>query len=157
MKMNGGKDKKEVEKIYFGLYKDMIRLFKHKSTTTNSELDKIGKSLFSNKYLGTFPQDKLPNEIYNKPSRFAIINTDLQGSKGEHWVAVAGLPNSNKVMVFDSFGRKSKILLPTLLQKNIIDTDYDKEQQIYQLSCGQYSMAFLLFFHIYGSGCAKFI
>lgn len=125
-------------------------IFKHNKTTVSSELDKIGKSLFGAKYLGTFAQDMLDPRIYDKPSKFAIINVDTAGMPGTHWVAVAGLPNSTKVMVFDSFGRASKSLLPTLRQKNVVDTDRDAEQRKAQLSCGQYSMAFLLFLQKYG-------
>ncbi len=136
----------------------MIRLFKHDTTTTSPELDKVGKQLFGAKYLGTFAQDMLPDKIYEKKNNlYAIINTDLQGQPGEHWTAVAGLPNSTKVMVFDSFGRASKCLLPTLRQKNVIDTDRDAEQKKIQLSCGQFSMAWLLFLDKYGFDNAKLI
>lgn len=120
-------------------------------------MNRIGKSLLGNKYLGSFPQDRLPSEIYQKGTKYAILNVDTSGMVGTHWVAIAGLPNSDNIMVFDSFGRASKNLLPLLRQKKIIDTDYDKEQRKIQDSCGQYSIAWLIFFDKYGPSAAKLI
>jgi len=133
----------------------MLLKFKHNTTTTTNELNRIGKELFGKKYLGTFAQDKLPIVIYKLPSLFAIINVDTMGQPGSHWVAVAGLENSNKIMVFDSFGRSSKKLLPLLRQQQVIDTDPDVEQRQSQLSCGQFAMAWLYFFAKYGAANAK--
>lgn len=142
----------------------MLTLFGHDQTTTNTELDKVGKQLFGVKYLGTFPGDRLPEEMYNKPTNKsceaefrAIINVDTAGMQGSHWVAVAGLPNSSKILVFDSFGRASRTLLPHLKQKNVIDTDNDREQKKIQLSCGQFSMSWLLFAERYGWKNAQLI
>ena len=129
----------------------MIKKFGHSRTTTNTELDKVGKQLFGAKYLGSFPQDDLPEKIYKKENNlYAIINVDTRGMPGSHWVAIAGLPNSIRILVFDSFGRASKTLLPTLRQKNVIDTDNDAEQREVQLSCGQFSLSWLLFLEQYG-------
>lgn len=135
----------------------MLIKFGHNNTTTTDELNIIGGELFGRKYLGTFAQDALPPEIYKKPSKYAIINVDTKGMPGSHWVAVAGLPNSDKIMVFDSFGRASKILLPLLKQDSVINTDPDSEQQLLQMSCGQFSMAWLFFFEKYGHKNAKLI
>ena len=135
----------------------MLIKFGHNKTTTTSELNSIGKELFGNKYLGTFAQDQLPSKIYEAPSKYAIINVDTTGLPGTHWVAIAGLPNSKKIMVFDSFGRASKTLLPLLRQGSVIDTDSDAEQKQIQLSCGQFSMAWLYFFEKYGPKNAELI
>ncbi len=135
----------------------MIKIFGHSDTTGTNELYSIGKKLFGSKFLGVFPQDRLPDEIYNKPSKYAIINNHTSGMSGEHWVAIAGLPNSTKILIFDSFGRASKTLLPLLKQKKIIDTDSDAEQKIIQMSCGQFSMGFLIFFNKYGWKNARLI
>ena len=139
----------------------MLTIFKHKHSTGTNELNKIGKALFGNKYLGTYPQDQLPDEIYydcGNMSLYAIVNVDSAGSRGSHWVAVAGMPNSEEIMIFDSFGRKSDTLLPLLARGGgVIDTEYDKEQKKYELSCGQFSMAWLMFFEKYGPNNAKWI
>ena len=157
----------QAEKIYCKVYNQMLIKFGHNKTTTTGELNKIGKELFGSKYLGTFAQDRLPAVIYKKPSKYAIINVDTIGMPGTHWVAIAGLSNSNerssrgkavnKIMVFDSFGRASKFLLPLLREKSVIDTDPDAEQKQIQSSCGQFSLAWLYFFEKYGAKNAELI
>ncbi len=135
------------------------------NTTGNRELDQMGKALFGAKFLGSFPQDALPSAIFKKDNkkRYAIINVDTTGMPGTHWVAIAGLPNSNKIMVFDSFGRATKDLLPIIHQQvkksgsSFSDTDYDAEQKKIQKSCGQYSLSWLLFFDKYGHENAALI
>lgn len=142
------------ERNYLKIYKDTIKLFGHNGKTSTFELNAIGRKLFRNKYLGSFPQDKLPRNMVNK---YALLNVDTTGMPGTHWVGVAGLPNK-KVMVFDSFGRASKHLLPIVYGgRSVIDTQYDKEQKKIQESCGQYSMAWLIYFDKYGPKLAQTI
>lgn len=139
----------------------------HDKMTKTGDLDKVGFNLFGNKFLGTFPQDKLPNQIYGgNKKKYAIINVDTSVDKsgnpmrGSHWVAVSNIPGKQKLMVFDSFGRSSKDLLKTLYHKsggNIIDTDYDKEQKLAQDSCGQFALAWLMFRDKYGLKSAQLI
>lgn len=90
---------------------------------------------------------------------------------GTHWVSIAGIPTvsasatSGQIMVFDSFGRASKNLLPHLFSKDpegseeriIIDTEYDAEQKKIQESCGQFSIAWLVFLEKYGYTAAQTI
>ncbi len=136
----------------------MLKKFGHSTTTMTGELNRIGSELFGTKYLGAFAGDALPDEIYNKPTKYAILNVDLKGMPGSHWTAVAGLPNSDKILVFDSFSRAAKTLLPHLRQKNVINADLsDSEQKTTQLSCGQFSMGFLLFVDRYGFANGKLI
>lgn len=123
-----------------------------------NDLLSIGKKRWGKKFIGVFPQDLLPDIIYNKNSTYyAIINTDLKGQKGQHWVAVAGIPNSEKVMVYDSFGRNTNKLLPLLKKGRTIDTDHDAEQKLIQDSCGQFSLAWLIFLDFFGYKNAKLI
>ncbi len=134
----------------------MLVKFGHSGSTRTDELTKIGKGLFGGRYLGTFAQDKLPDSMYNvKQENYALINVDTTGMPGTHWVAVSGLPDTEKILVFDSFGRASKSLLPTLRGGNVIDTEYDKEQKRIQDSCGQYAMAWLIFRDKYGAKNAQ--
>lgn len=142
------------ERLYKSMYKWMVKKFGHDGTTMTSELNKIGYSLFGRRFLGAFAQDQLPDEIYDGTSKFALVNTDTSDGRGEHWVGVAGIPGSKKVMIFDSFGRATKTLLP-LLRGGTIDTEYDHEQKKIQDSCGQFSMAWLKFFEGYGARRAK--
>ena len=135
----------------------MINRFGHDGTTMTSELNKIGHALFGNRFLGAFAQDQLPDEIYGG-SKFALVNTDISTGRGEHWVGVAGIPGSKTVMIFDSFGRATKTLLPLVFHNasgRVLDTEYDHEQKKIQDSCGQFSMTWLKFFEKYGARRAK--
>lgn len=149
----------QANSIYFKLYAGTVRKFGHEKTTSTMELNLIGKRLLGNKFLGSFSQDKLPKKIYTKPSYYAILNVDTSGMPGSHWVAIAGLANSKKIMVFDSFGRMTKKLLPLVYKSakkgGLIDTGYDKEQKMLQDSCGQFSITWLRFFDKYGSKNAR--
>ncbi len=101
----------------------------------------------------------MPEKIYddNGHTYYSIINVDTNNMPGSHWVAIAGLPNSKKIMVFDSFGRASNTLLPALKQKYVINTDSDAEQRKIQNSCGQFCIAWLVFLNKYGFDKAKMI
>lgn len=140
----------------------------HDNTTNTSELMGYGKTYFGKRFLGVFPQDKLPNKIYKKNNTdYAIVNVDtkcIPGSDpcdpmpGTHWVAVAGLPNQDRVMIFDSFGRDTKQLLPLLYkQGKTLDTGHDAEQKKMQDSCGQFSLAWLVLIDQYGHETAQLI
>ena len=60
--------------------------------------------------------------------------------------------------IYDSFGRTNKKIIPTLKTSGngkIRDTDIDVEQEIWQLDCGQRSMAFLCLCDGWGVELAK--
>jgi hypothetical protein len=116
------------------------------NVTNNLELDKICNILFRKKYLGTFASDKLP--LLSKKKPFAIINIDKYGKGGSHWVACAF--QNNNIYIYDSFGRKTKKIIPHLRYKNVIDSDYDAEQNVNEDNCGQRCVAWLLVFQTYG-------
>jgi hypothetical protein len=148
---------KHAEAKYFPLYRQMLQEIGHDGSTGNMELDRVGRKFLGAKYLGSFAQDKVPTKIYTKGKHYAIVNVDTAGMRGTHWVGLASLPGSNRVMVFDSFGRATKTLLPLLRQNFVVDTDRDAEQRIVQLSCGQFALAWLVFFDRYGPTSAKLI
>ena len=59
-------------------------VLKTSSTTDNFKLEKVGKKLFGNLFLGVFTADKYPKYMSN--GEMFIINN--RKNKGEHWVAV---------------------------------------------------------------------
>jgi hypothetical protein len=130
---------KEV-KAKFNKYKKNLFKIMGKKSTTNHQLDTIGKQLFGAKYIGTFSQSYKPKK---KPDhQYFIINTDLANMPGVHWVAV--VKNKNTYYIYDSFGRTSKRLLPVFTQgRLIIDSDYDAEQFGDSEICGQLCLSFL--------------
>ena len=70
----------------------------------------------------------------------AIINLDEHDEPGSHWIAM--VKHNNDLLVYDSFGRKTTDILPNF-NKEVIDTDYDAEQQINEDNCGARCVAFL--------------
>ena len=115
-----------------------------KNTTDNFQLDKVGKQLFGNKYIGTFSSDNIPTM---RQGQYCIVNTDPSNMPGEHWVGLARM--SKKILFYDSFGRTSKSLMPSLLQTNM-NTDLDAEQDILEKSCGQRCIGLLTIFDKHG-------
>ena len=114
----------------------------------------MGKALFKNKYHGTYSSDQLPN--LNAKSPYAIVNVDKSTQSGSHWVAV--FYHKKKYLIFDSFGRKTKALIPAMYKKwRTVDTDYDANQLEKQNDCGPRSAAFLKICDEFGWDSAKLI
>jgi hypothetical protein len=114
-----------------------------------TELDRVCKKLFGKKYSGTFPSDMIPKLTLEVP--YAIINLDKTGSPGSHWVALAR--GRGGVGVYDSFGRTSRKILPSVYNSNngkILDSDYDSEQHVSEDNCGARCCAWLIFVDRYG-------
>lgn len=136
----------------------MVKLFGHEKVTNSGELHDMGRTLFGKKFVGVFPQDKVPSNIAKGvKQKYFILNLDKSDEPGSHWVGVLTIPNSTRLLIFDSFGRSSKKILPFLRTIKSIDTDSDAEQKILQDSCGQFTMAWLKFADEYGWENAKLI
>ena len=135
--------------------KQIIKLVGSNALYTN-QLNELGIKYFGNKYHGTYPSDKLPKLTSLKP--YSIINVDTSNQSGSHWVGIAYCSSMKKTLIFDSFGRKTRILVPSIFKKySTIDTDYDHNQLIKENTCGQKSIAFLRIFDEYGFTAAKLI
>lgn len=149
---------KQAVNIFNEIYRDVVKEMGHDGTTNSRELMEFGKRFWGNKFLGVFPQDKLPAVMYNqKNTKYALLNVDTAGFPGTHWVALAGVPGSHKIMVYDSFGRDTSKLLPLLKKGKTIDTDHDAEQKKIQDSCGQFSLAWLILIDMVGLKNAQLI
>lgn len=115
--------------------------------TNARQLTKVGTDLFGKDYLGTYPQDILPQRVklkMNTPAYY-VINTDRSGRKGQHWLGVYW--NGSKNFIYDSFGRPSAKLVPTFIKKigyKFADADKDAEQKVKENSCGARAMAWLV-------------
>lgn len=140
----------------------MLQLFKnvnqiinsligHDQTTYSDELNKLGKYLFKNKFKGVFSENNIPKLNRNQ---YCIVNI-----KNEHWLAMVN-DNLKNTYVYDSFGRKSKKILPEALKSGngiIYDTDYNPEQKYKEMDCGQKCLTFICLFDNYGKKITKFI
>ena len=140
----------------FNLYtKNIIKAVGDQALYTN-QVDELGKKYFKNRFHGTYSSDKLPTLTAKQP--YAIINVDSSKQPGSHWMAIAYCPIRLQTLVFDSFGRKTSILTPSIFKKyQTVDTDYDKNQLIRENSCGQKSVTFLRIFDKFGWDTAKLI
>lgn len=129
-------------KAYRFCLKKVKQQIGHGGTTMGSELEKVGKYYLGDDFRGVYSQDMVPNDM--KHGQYAVVNVDTSDKGGSHWVAVK--KNKNKhVLIYDSFGRKSKKLLPILYRQfDVTDADYDREQAYREDNCGQRCVSFIL-------------
>lgn len=143
------RDERLIEKEY-NLILDSIVKTLGNEITYNTDLHKNGLELFGNKFKGVYSSDKIPK--LSKLQPYAIINLDKSSQPGSHWIAVAYSNKNDGIVVYDSFGRKSKKIIPSIYNvfNKVIDTDYDAEQQLKEDNCGQRALAWLVIFDKYG-------
>lgn len=126
-------------------------------TTYLQQLAKAGTKLFGAKFHGVYPSDRIPQLTEHTP--YCILNLDRSDQSGSHWIAVA--KSNNDIIVYDSFGRTHKTIIPALgrgfVGGKVIDTDSDCEQNIMATDCGARSLSFLVFFDRYGAKNALLI
>lgn len=140
----------DVQKHFLKYKKVLIK--KHgRKALDNFQLEDAAKPVLKNKFLGVFPQDKVPIAV-----GYIIANTDKSGESGTHWV---GLYCTNKtVYVYDSFARETSSLLKILTKKlkgkniRIIDSDRSDAEQYGNKSeiCGVLTLAWLFTAHDLG-------
>jgi hypothetical protein len=115
-----------------------------KKITDNTQLTEVGHALFPKKFKGVFSQDTVP--LYR--NGYFIVNTDIITGPGVHWVGLVS--TAKNIYIWDSFGRTSTELLKVLskkaevLNKTVIDADYDAEQHVSEMLCGQISLSWLM-------------
>lgn len=145
------------EKIYDEVLDKLIYPMVGKKITFSDDLKKAGCRLFGRKFMGVFASDQLPN--LDVDNRYAIFNLDSTDEPGSHWIAAAFDPKKNKIFIYDSFGRDTKKIIPSVINKygkrNVIDADDDAEQGVFEEDCGGRSLAFLYVFDKYGSDLAQ--
>lgn len=123
--------------------------------TDNEQLHKWGKSILGNKFKGVYASDQIPRLRNNE---MIIVNLDKSNEKGSHWVGIAKHARFN--ILYDSFGRKTFKIIPSLVQSGngvTLETENDKEQRELESNCGQRSLAALKVFKNYGVYALKHI
>ena len=139
---------KDAHILYNKMLKDVEKVTGDK-TTYLQQLNKVGKKMLSVKYKGTFPSDKIPR--LNDLSPYCILNLDKSTEPGSHWVALA--KHGNHSILYDSFGRDNKKIIPNLRYSGngqIFNTDLDCEQKIQETNCGARCICWLKFLDEYG-------
>ncbi len=96
-------------------------------------------------FLGVFPRDKVPR-ITKYPSSL-IVNTDKQGERGEHWLAIY-VDKYKNCEFFDSFGLSEKDYgfdgYIRTFSRNYTSNKLQM-QDISSNACGYYCIYFILF------------
>lgn len=136
--------------IYNEILKSMHDVF-GKGVTFQNDLDSASKKLFKKNYLGTFSSDQIP---ILKNKQMCIANLDKSYQGGSHWVGIYN-DNGNNV-IYDSFGRKNKQILPDFHKPNS-QTDPDPEQKVKEEDCGSRALAWLIFCNDFGIKNGKLI
>lgn len=152
------RDETKAEQLYDEILKNRIYPLLGKSITYLTQLQKAGRKLFGTKFKGVFPSDKIPRLTDISP--YCILNLDKSYEKGSHWIALIKLKNTNDSIIYDSFGRDYKAIIPNIrLSGNgrIKNTDKDAEQTIDEEDCGARSMAFIYMYDKYGKDLALLI
>lgn len=118
--------------------------------TRGDYLDHFLKKLNLPFYKGIFAADTIPPDIIKKPIFCIIINTDLYGMEGTHWIVVIKYYNDAKI--FDSSSIPRKLLFPVMntffksLKAKRIRTK--KIQSKNSNFCGFYCLHEILKFHL---------
>lgn len=138
---------KQIERKFKQYSKKFIDFIGHDKSTSNIELNNLGK-LHIPSFIGVFSQNsKIPTTP--RLCNF-IINTDLEHQPGTHWIAIHRTKN-NKYYIFDSFGRSSKKLIPHFVRgKMHVDSDYDVNQSESSEICGALCLAWLKCVSLHG-------
>jgi hypothetical protein len=127
--------------------------------TYGGDLNRVGKQFLGKKFVGVYPADMLP--MLSKRCPYAILNLDNSDMPGSHWIAVKymGRGASDEVercLVYDSFGRKTQRIIPSLAERYAtVDADDDAEQENREDNCGSRSLAFLIIDDVFGSKMSR--
>ena len=117
---------------------------------TNQYIETLGKRILGSNFLGCFASDVPPKT--NKKNFSVIFNLSEVNSKSkddsnEHFIAIVF--NNEKIMYFDSFGRKcsNKNILKFIKIRKGNRTLFENTEQVQSCSsyfCGYYCISFLI-------------
>ena len=116
------------------------------SGLTNAYVEKIGKKILGNIFLGVFPCDLHPN-IKQKKIFCLIFNLSKHDKTGSHFVAI--FASKNELIYFDPFGNKlENTYILSFVKKNIKNRTFIENKACIQscssIFCGFYCISFLL-------------
>ena len=130
-------------------------ILKKSTTTNNIELDRLGKILFGDLFLGVFSSDEFPKNIQN--GQMFIINNKSSKSKtnGEHWLAFIKSDKNKdhkpRLYGYDSFNRDIHKLSPYFRHKRFVNANSNRDQSFYgESNCGERSVCWLISFAKWG-------
>lgn len=118
----------------------------HNNTSTNVELNKLGKEIFGKQFIGVYSIDTIPSY---KNDKTLIFNLDTSDKPGSHWCGLYYL--NDNIYIYDSFARSSKQILKNKIKNlkwikkkyKIILTNSKSDQKVSETNCGQRCLAWL--------------
>lgn len=127
-----------------------------KGVTSDFTLDRVGKQLFKNQWLGVFLSSVKPIEFLKNVKKdgeyYGILNTaKSKKSAGVHWLGVVLhiKEGNHKYYVWDSFGRPTQKLVPQFIRtigyRFVNINTNGSNQTTKQDDCGARTIAWLLF------------
>jgi hypothetical protein len=113
---------------------------------TNAYVEKIGKKVLGNVFIGTFPCDLHPSTS-KKKSFCLIFNLSKHDTDGSHFIAI--FASKNEIIYFDPFGYKPENkYIKKFIQENKKNRKLVINRKCIQscssIFCGFYCLGFLL-------------
>ena len=109
--------------------------------TTNTQLLKLGKQIFGDRFKNVYCAD---DRITLINGQCCIMNTDSSNQRGTHWISL--FKHRDHYYVFDSFGSDAHTLSKYFKYKKWINVEFHRIESYKASSCGELSMAFLVLF-----------
>lgn len=145
----------KAERLYNSILDKVVNIVGNGRTSTSQLMD-TGRRILGNTFRGVFPVDRIGSTTLNHHHPYCVINLDESHKRGSHWVALC-LSDEGKTIIYDSFGRASSAIVPSLSYFDLVSTDQDREQSYDSENCGARSLAFLIFCSLYGTKAAMLI
>lgn len=144
---------KKAELIFYIVADEIVKEM-GSDATFQFDLEKVAKGLIGKEFAGVFAVDTIK---FPKGTKYAIFNLDTSDEPGSHWMGLT--KGTNKWYVYDSFGRSSKEIAPSLFKKGlkIFDSDRDIEQDIDSQICGPLALSWIFVAQNFGINMAMLI
>lgn len=112
-------------------------------TTSSLQLDRIGRKILGDDYIGAFPADVFVNDIepIMNGGQTAIVNTENSNQGGQHWLSAVKL-NDGKLLMHDSYGSDIKKYNKLFRKLNFIQGHIPHQFGL-QDNCGQQALTSL--------------
>ena len=123
-------------------------VLRNSSTTTNIELNRLGKAIFGDLFLGVFTSNEFPK--YIKDGQMFIIKNKSSKSEGEHWSFIKSSKNKDhksRLYGYDTFNRDIHKLSPCFRNKRSINANTNRDQSFSELNCGERSLRWIVSFY----------
>lgn len=146
------------ERQLFNAYKHVLIKHLGDQGADDVTLNRVGTTFFGPQWGGVFPVDK----VKIKADKYYVINTDVSGGEGIHWIAMYS--TKTHCYVWDSYARNPKRIVPKLV-KTIAAANFKlgKTDNIHRMeqigttsgTCGVVSLSWLLVVRALGIEHAK--